>query len=481
MCKVAGGIAMSIDLHLAPTPRVADSSAPLTTPPTRDVEKGSEWLTILDGLFQTEPEMSTPDEVAAPNEPTAEIASPVPPSAIAFLAAFLIKESPANSSPIDSLAEPKKEINPESAEFIVEPGSPEPEALRDKTGANGGFELSAEHWELVPMSVPTLPPSLDTPAQPVRIERLPENEARNEHPMEISARGPMLSVAEATNDRQIASAVFSLTPPRMDEESSSAPAQPEAASLGGIADEDATLPRIRVGNPSEGSQTETQEQPKGREGKPSKEAETLLEGNSARPGDASDASGTNTGFFPVGHRHSQESGTRSIENRSAPVSFATEVDAAMAGPGEATRSSPVNLDLRISQGDLGLPNDSGAGEVRLQLRQRGEEIQMRLQGTGEGLASRAQSEWAGLTERLRPQGIEAEKVRFAAIHTSPEPEIRPLQSIEAMQGEGSGNTNADGQRRQHERDQRQEQQRNHQERTRRQSETKSRFSNFLNW
>ncbi len=80
---------MSIDLQFAPTPRVADSNAPSTTPSTRDVEQGSEWLTILECLFQTEPERSNPDEMAAPKEPTAEIASPVPPSAIAFLAAFL--------------------------------------------------------------------------------------------------------------------------------------------------------------------------------------------------------------------------------------------------------------------------------------------------------------------------------------------------------------------------------------------------------
>ena len=479
MCKVSGGIAMSIDLQFAPTPRVADSNAPSTTPSTRDVEQGSEWLTILECLFQTEPERSNPDEMAAPKEPTAEIASPVPPLAIAFLAAFRIKESPANSSPIDSIAEPKEENNPGSAEFIVGQDSRQPEAFLNQAGAEGGFELSPEHWELVPMSVPTPPPSLDTPPQPFRIERPSKDDAPNEHRIEITARGPMRSVAEATNDRQIASAVFSITSPRMDDESSSV--QPEVVALGGIADEDASLPRMRVGNAFEGSESEAEEQAQEREGKPSKEVETLLEASSTRAGDDSDASGTPAGFFPVGNRHSQESGTRSIENRSSPVSFATEVDGAMADPGEATRSSPVNLDLRISHGDLGLPNDSGAGGVRLQLRQRGDEIQMRLHGTGEGLASLAQSEWAGLTERLRPQGIEAEKVHFAAIHTSPEPEARPLQSTESMQGEGSGNTNADGQRRQHERDQRQEQQRIHQERTRRQGEMEGRFSNFLNW
>ena len=470
MCRDRCGLAMSIDLQFSPTLNIVGSNAGAATSPVGDTVEGSDWVSILEEVFQNEPEVATPSEEATPTEPPAETISPVPLSAIAFLAAYFSKEPVAQSDLAESVAEHKDEKNSVSGEIVSESDSQPAEAPSDVRGPKGEFDLSPNHWEPVTTTVPTPVAPAEVRSDLLKVDNPPKTDGPIEYPLGTASRASLVQVPEMRSDSQIVSATFSVTTEVLGDKASI----PDAGPLVAVAD-------ARVASWSRGLQSETREQPGDRDDKHTKEPEAIPEDDPIKTGDISEPVGVSATFSQVGHRHFHETGSRSIESRALPVSFATEVDAAMAERGQPTRPSLVNLDLRISHGDLGLPDDSGAGELRLQLRQRGEEIQMRVHGTGEGMASRAQSEWAGLVERLRPQGLEAERTHFTAIHVSREPEVRPLTRIDAMPGEGNGNTDADGQRRSEERDQRQEQQRNHLERTRRQSEMKSRFSSFLNW
>ena len=482
MCKDSGGIAMSIDFQFAPKPQVAESNPPATAPPATNVEQGSEWLTILECLFQIEPEISPQAGEAVPSEPVAEINSLAPPAAITFLAAFFPKESLANSSGVSSAVEPEDSKNLETAEFVAEVDSRGTKAWPDEPSLGGQFDLVPELWELSPSSGPIVASSLAIEVRPDLLvgDSHSDRDAPTTSPAGIAPPKEMAPNAARWNNREIASAVFYMNSATAGDETPPEFTRPDAALIA-FAEKDAPALPVHGLSPSQGFESESREQSENRDGKPSEEMETIPEENAAKAGDVAESVGADARLSLVGHRHLQPTGSRSVENRSSLVSFATEVDAAMAGSEVQTRPSAVSLDLRISQGDLGLPEDSLAGELRLQLRQRGDEIQMRIHGTGEGIAGRAQQEWTGLVERLRPLGLEAERAQFVALHPSQEIEVRPLNPIETMQGEGNGNTEADGQRRQHDRDQRQEQQRNHQERARRQRDMKSRFSSFLNW
>ena len=482
MCKDSGGIAMSIDFQFAPKPQVAESNPPAIAPPATNVEQGSEWLTILEGLFQIEPEISPQADEAVPSQPVVEINSLVPPAAITFLAAFFAKESLANSSGVSSAVEPEDSANSETAEFVAELNSRGTKVWPDEPSLDGQFDLVPELWELLPSSGPIVGSSVVTEVRPDLLRSDPHSDcdAPTTSPAGTAPPDEMAPNAARGNNREIASAVFSMNSPTAGDEIPPELTRPDAALIAFAEKEAPALPVHGV-SPSQGFESESREQSENRDGKPSEEMETIPEENASKAGDVAKSVGADARFSLVGHRHLEPTGARSVENRSSLVSFATEVDAAMAGPEVQTRPGTVSLDLRISQGDLGLPEDSSAGELRLQLRQRGDEIQMRIHGTGEGIAGRAQQEWTGLVERLRPLGLDAERASFVALHPSQETEVRPLHPIETMQGEGNGNTEADGQRRQHDRDQRQEQQRNHQERARRQNDMKSRFSSFLNW
>ncbi len=461
---------MSIDLQFPSIPQVANSHSVATTARVGDTVEGSDWQSILDELFQIEPEVATPSEEATSVEPLRETSSPVPLSAIAFLASFLSKEALAKSNLADSVVEPNADKNSVDDEITSESESQPTAALSELPASEGELDLSPNLWEQVPTAVPTLVLPPEVRSDFLTVDNPPRVQGPDEYPTGIASRPSLVHVPEMRSDSQIVSAVFSVKTEALGDEAS----RPDSDPLVALAD-------VGLASRSQRPQSETREQPDDRDGKHTNEPEAITEDDAIKTGDVSEPTGGSAGFSQVGHRQIQESGSRSIGSRSPPVSFATEVDAAMADSGEPTRPSPVNLDLRISHGDLGLPDDSGAGELRLQLRQRGEEIQMRLQGTGEGMASRAQSEWAGLVERLKPQGLEAERTHFTAIQGSRESEVRPLHAIETMHGEGNENTDADGQRRSQERDHRQEQQRNHEERVRRQSELKTRFSRFLNW
>ncbi len=70
------------------------------------------------------------------------------------------------------------------------------------------------------------------------------------------------------------------------------------------------------------------------------------------------------------------------------------------------RLSPLQLELRVSSEDFGIPSTKSGSEVRLQLLQRGDEVFLKLHGGDERLAIRADTEWEHLIERLRSHGLE---------------------------------------------------------------------------
>jgi len=472
---------MSIDLQFVPASKVTRSPNPLSTVPTSgDSAQGAEWRTILEDLFQSEPEISADGEEVVPREPLLETSPSTPLLAIEFIASFFSKEALDKSSRCESTVEPKNDEDTACSEIVAKSCFLPSENSVDPPDSVGEFELSPNLWEFVPLTVLTSTPSVGIP------EDSPQSElpSRVDSP-DVSPQGnPLLPLSgpasEKRSDPQIVSAVFTIKTVDGSDDISRRPAQPDTEALVLAADEVGSGVPVRVDPRSQESPSESGENRECRDENPSKNKDVIPEDSAPPSGEASETVGGNVGFSGVAHRQPDDTRNRSTEARLSTVSFVSQVDAAMADPGEPTRPSSINLDLRISQGDLGLPDDSGAGELRLQLRQRGEEIQMRVHGTGEGVGTRAESEWAGLVERLRPQGLEAERSHFAVIPVSREPDVRPLHAVETMQREGSGNCDADGQRRQHQRDQRQEQHRNHQERGCSENETKNQFSSFLN-
>jgi len=471
---------MSIDLQFAPAPKVTEPSPASTVLNSGDAAQGSDWRTILEGLFQNEPQISTDGEEMVPSEPLLETSPPPPLSAIAFLASFFSKQALDKSSLFESTVELQNDEDPVCPDIVAEPCFLPTETASDPPSSMGEFELSPNLWEFVPLIVLTPIPSVAIP-EDSRHNQLPSRvDLLDQTPLGTPLLPPSGPAPEKRGDTQIVSAVFTIKTVDGSEDTSRRPAQPDPEAVVQAADEVASGVPVLVGLRSQESSSESREDRNARDEKPDENKDVIPEDSEPPSGEALETSGGNVGFSAVPSRQLHDNWNRSSQARSSTVSFGSQVDAAIADPGEPTRPSSISLDIRISQGDFGLPDDSGAGELRLQLRQRGEEVQMRVHGTGESVGSRAQSEWTGLVERLRPQGLEAERSHFAVIPVSREPDVRPLHAVETMEREGSGNSDADGQRRQHERDQRQEQHRNHQERGCSENETKNQFSSFLN-
>jgi len=471
---------MSIDLQFAPAPKVTEPSPASAVLTSGDGAQGSEWRTILEGLFQSEPDISAVGEEVVPSEPLSETGPPTSLSAIAFLASFFSKEALEKSGRFESTVEPENDEDTASSEVVPKRCFLPTENSAAPTSSLGEFDLSPNLWEFVPRTVLTPTPSVAIP-EDIRHNELSSRVDLPNHSPQSILQLPLSSPAlEKRGDPQIVSAVFTIKTVDGSDDTARGSAPPDTEAVVQAADEVTAGVPVRVGPRLQESSSESRENRGARDEKPSRNKDVIPEDSAPPSAESLEASGGNAGFSAAPPRQIHDTGNRSTEARFSTVSFVSQVDAAMADPGEPTRPSCINLDLRISQGDLGLPDDSGAGELRLQLRQRGEEIQMRVHGTGEGVASRAQSAWTGLVERLRPQGLEAERFHFAVMPVSHEPDVHPLHAVETMQPEASGNSDADAQRRQDERDQQQEQHRNHQERVRRENETKNRFNSFLN-
>ncbi len=470
---------MSIELQFAPTPKVTEPN-PAPSELTSDGDaQGSEWRTILEGLFQSEPEIATDGEDVVPGEPSSEPSPTTPLSAIAFLASFFSKEAPNKLSLFGSTVEPQNDEGTAGSEIGAEPSFLPTEAPSDPPSSSEEFELAPNQWEFVPVTILT-------PAPFVAIsERSPHNEIpssvgkADQSPYGTHSPAPSGSAPDKRGDPQIVSAVFTIKTGDAGADTSGRPTPPNNETVLPAADEIASAVPVRLGGWSQETPTESGEKQEARDELQGRNQDVLPEDTAPAAGEALEVIGGNLGFSTQPLLHPGNTRNRTTEARLSTLSFVSQVDAAMADPVEPARLSSINLDLRISRGDLGLPADLVAGELRLQLRQRGEEIQMRVHGSGEGISSRAQSGWAGLVERLRPQGLETERTHFAVIPVSRDPHPSPPNAVETMQREGSGNSDAEGQRRQHDRDQRQEQHRNQQERARRENETKIRFSSFL--
>lgn len=132
--------------------------------------------------------------------------------------------------------------------------------------------------------------------------------------------------------------------------------------------------------------------------------------------------------FPVLGGVLHESGriARMPPNLTSPQS-AQETIAVIADElGASRRSGAIQLDLLVSSEDIGGPISNKDGAIRLHLQQRGDEVLMKVLGGGQQLALRAEPEWDSLVERLKLHGLEPTGRSFAVESSRRDGEAIPV-------------------------------------------------------
>lgn len=129
--------------------------------------------------------------------------------------------------------------------------------------------------------------------------------------------------------------------------------------------------------------------------------------------------------------------------------------------GASRRNGPIHLELLVSSEDIGGPLSGEDGKIRLHLQQRGDEVLMKILGGDPKLALRAEPEWDGLVERLKLHGLEPTAKAFAVESSKRDGEAIPAH------GEGQTNTGNASNSQDEARRFSQEQQQQHQQRQQR--------------
>jgi hypothetical protein len=461
---------MGIELSLASSAGPPEATPPPQVQPTSELLV-SEWTSILSFLFQIE----QPEETAP--EPSVNSDSPVVSGAPVSLDRMFFWAGLQTYVPPVLIEEP---IAPNKLNGI-EPGVPLGEAEDEEVsgqlaGDGDGFELTACEWTIVPTSVqPTPQPAVlpitisegDLSDHPVSADPVPtlRDAASAPPPRDPTLRGPV--AVEAVFQVQPAT---SETPPRYtsnlsrrdDTLPTAAPRlwNGETLKLEGEQAEEFVVPQHGLGHssakePSDENQRGSQDETGG-ESPPENR-------DSAEPRATMPGSDHGLLAIPV-PAHTRAARAEDNTEVIPQEQFRQSIEDSLNISSPERRAAPLQFQLRISPDDFGAPNRENAGEVRLNLFQRGDEILMKIQGGGEPLAMRAQSEWEGLVERLKPHGVEATSSAFSSEQARREGEpVRTSMPEEAVpdaaanQGEEQRRFGQDQQQQHHQRQQRQRQ------------------------
>lgn len=321
--------------------------------------------------------------------------------------------------------------------------------------------LSGSVWEVIP-SVTT--PTSQDQSVPLMSELRPSDPGRDAAtPSE--GLGPFLAMSPKSHkesDKPIISAVFSLaevSPTGTRQSEDSAP-QRSIAQSPRLTDESES------GEISNARPVQLRSEDQGEDGDPGSGAEPDSQQNHSSRAPQSQTEIELTGQNRVinsGPMHVsrliEPVANGAITHRAESSTLSAEIENAMITQREPAAQTPVQLDLRITEADLGISSTGVPSEVRLQLRQRGEDVLMKIEGSGEGLGLRAQTEWTNLASRLRPEGLEAERVLFAPVQTGADREVTRPSQIASTPGEGSRANDEYRQPRDQANEQRQQQQR----------------------
>ncbi len=415
---------MGIELSLASSAGPPEAAPPPQVQPTSELLV-SEWTSILSFLFQTEqPEEPAPEPSENADSPPAS-GTFVSPDRTFLWAAFQTYAPPV------VIEDPIAPNTLSDIEAGVPLGELEVEEVPEQVAGNGdddddGFELSASEWTIVPASVlPTPQPAItpirtsdeDLPDPPVSADPAPtlRDAAPVGPPRDPRLRGPVAMEAVF----QVQPNPSEAPPPQTSNlsrgDDTLPPVEPrqwngETQKLKRDQAEEVVLPQHGLGHSSgkelrdetqRGSQDETggDRPPENRDG--------------AQPRAALPGSDHGLSAAPA-PTYSNAARTGDNTEVTPPEQFRQSIEESLNISSPEKRASPLQFQLRISPNDFGAPNRESAGEVRLNLFQRGDEILMKIQGGGEPVAMRAQSEWESLVERLKPHGVEATSSAFSA-------------------------------------------------------------------
>jgi len=413
---------MGIELSLAST-----AGAPETTLPPKAPRAGeppvSEWTSILGFLFQIEqPAGTEPEPSTISDSPSNTVTSALPDRAhlwaglIAHLPAVLPSNEIVSSEATDG----------EPGISLGETDTNTKEVSEGVDAGGGGFELSAAEWTMVPAPVQaTHQPS----AQP--IPGSTEDESSHlaptySPPKEHTPNSLCPVLAPAPRDAATVEAVF-----QVELAASEPPARDPSELIVGDGTRLTGRPELFADRRPVAADQEEFEfiDPKliqrhslsvhpdarSQHGSPDESGGEPKSENQESSPPIEQSTGTDRGVLPVpSHPHlgadKAEDPTKELPREQfrqlMADSFRVHVP--------ERRSSPLQFQVRISPSDLGTATAENAGEVRLNLFQRGDEILMRIHGGGEPFAVRAASEWESLVERLKPHGLDATAKAFPA-------------------------------------------------------------------
>jgi hypothetical protein len=321
--------------------------------------------------------------------------------------------------------------------------------------------LGGSVWEVIP-SVTT--PTNQYQSVPL-LSKLPPSDPVRDAATPSEGLGPSLPASPKSHkesDKPIVSAVFSLA-----EVSPTSTRQSDDSALQGpIAQSPRLTDESESGEISSPRPVQLRSEDQGEDGDPESGAESDSQQNHSSRAPQFQTETEFTGpnrVIDSGPMHvsrlMEPRANGAITHRAESSTLSAEIENAMITQREPTGQTPVHLDLRITEADLGISSTGVPSEVRLQLRQRGEDVLMKVQGSGEDLGLRAQTEWTNLTNRLRPEGLEAERVLFAPVQAGVDREVTRPSQIASTPGEGSRANDEGRQPRDQANEQRQQQQR----------------------
>lgn len=425
----------------------------------------SDWISILNCLFQIDQPAGGETEPDGEQEPHLAPGTSTSADATFFWihphtsGKLALSDEPGRSTETDEI---RLVPNPAGGEE-VERDSPPPEPVE-------GHDLTGDDWTILPSPIalpqpdPTVPvnsvaPHPDVPARPVlstETSQVPFTDA--------------LPRVRPQDDQASVEAAFRLSPAMQRPPETNPPnaTDPPTFKLENTAQTSAEPAEGKIGDtgmarpqqlnsrdPGAGSQ-DPQSNSDAQRDVPEAEPET-----GASPRDA--IAFIEKSPFVIPSQPSATSELRQSASRiDTPVAAPASLDGSAYLLAPDKRPSPLNLQLKITPDDLGIPGTGSQAEVRLNLLQRGDELLMKIQGGGEPVVARAEAEWGNLVERLKPHGIEATSRHFPSEFGRRDDEPRtPIAPEQATPD--SGTRQEEGQQRsqqeQHDRQQRQLRQR----------------------